>query len=326
MWAGWLAIYQVDRRAAYAPLSKSVALWQRLGDARGQAWALGYLAFAVCTTDLARARSLLDKAVALFRQIDDRPSLGRALVASGYLILLEGDPARARATVEEGLALVQESRALDTMALATRLLGQIASAQGDCAGARSYHQESLALFREAKFQPGIANRLSDLGDLWYLEGDDDRARTCYQESLRLRQRIGQKNVVASALVQLAYVALRQDLHIEARAHLAEALALYRGGAGLAERGMAACGLAGAGLAEAQEEPERAARLLGAVDAAWMHGVRPLTSLCPHVHERLVGVVRAQLDESTFEAAWAAGHDDKIGALVKALLAESVAGD
>jgi tetratricopeptide (TPR) repeat protein len=307
MWAGWLAYYQGDDRAAHAPLSESVALWRRLGDARGLAWALGHQAIALSRHDLPRARSLMDRVVVFSGRVDDPALLGRALAANGGLTMRAGNLDQARAMVEKGLALAEESQALDTLAYATRLLGEIALSQGDYASARSAYQESLTLFREAKVQPGIANRLCDLGDLWTLEGDCDRAGACYRESLELRRKIGLKGAVVSTLVRVAYVALRQDDLAEARAHLADGLGLGREMTQIVERTECACLLGGAGLAEAQGRPERAARLLGAVDAAWERGIPPLTALCPHVYRDLLAAIRAQLDEAAFAAAWDEGR-------------------
>lgn len=69
---------------------------------------------------------------------------------------------------------------------------------------------------------------------------------------------------------------------------------------------AAC-LAGlAGVAGMQGQPERAARILGTVEALAELGAQTTTPY-PIELERYVALTRAQLDEATFAAAWEAGR-------------------
>jgi hypothetical protein len=62
----------------------------------------------------------------------------------------------------------------------------------------------------------------------------------------------------------------------------------------------------AGVAGMQEQPVRAARLFGAAEALGEAGSRPGIGH-PIEVERNVALARAQLDEATFSAAWAAGR-------------------
>lgn len=55
----------------------------------------------------------------------------------------------------------------------------------------------------------------------------------------------------------------------------------------------------------QGQPARAARLLGATESIVVDGIG--TAAWHFAHEHFVATVRAQLDEATFAAAWAAGQ-------------------
>jgi hypothetical protein len=92
---------------------------------------------------------------------------------------------------------------------------------------------------------------------------------------------------------------------EAIARFAESLTLF-GEWGYIQ-GIAWCLDALAGIVGAQGQPERAVRLLAAAEA--MHDSRaPQLSAADRAErERTVALVRAQLDEATFAAAWAEGR-------------------
>ena len=63
----------------------------------------------------------------------------------------------------------------------------------------------------------------------------------------------------------------------------------------------------AGVAGRQGQPERAARLLGAAEALGEALYEPPRSGSRIHFELYVAAARAQLDEATFEAAWAEGR-------------------
>jgi hypothetical protein len=86
----------------------------------------------------------------------------------------------------------------------------------------------------------------------------------------------------------------------------EALALCRA---IGDKRLSAlCLEALAGIASAQDQPERAARLFGAVEAVLSRINAPLPLNERSGHERLVASVRVQLDEETFTALLAAGQE------------------
>jgi hypothetical protein len=88
-----------------------------------------------------------------------------------------------------------------------------------------------------------------------------------------------------------------------------------------KEGIAAC-LAGlAGVAEAEGQPERAARLLGAPEALLEASDTHLGAIGQAEYERIAAAVRAQLDEAAFAAAWAEGRARDLEATVAELLAE-----
>ena len=132
--------------------------------------------------------------------------------------------------------------------------------------ARSMADEAVALARQLPGHPRLlADTLNCRGEIARLDGDDRAAQAAYEEALRVVQAMGDENYGANLQTNLAFVA----------GHLGEhrrALELMRTALGtVAKRGkrpiMAWClgDLAGPELGLGR--PERAARLVGAADAA-----------------------------------------------------------
>jgi hypothetical protein len=138
-----------------------------------------------------------------------------------------------------------------------------------------------------------------------IQGDHAKARALQEESLALNREVGDKRGVAAALNGLGAVARFQGDHATARVLYEENLALRRELGD--KRGIIEC-LAGlAGVAQGEGQPQRAAKLLGAVEALPERVGIYLTSFDRVGFERMCAVARAQLDEATFVVAWAAGR-------------------
>jgi predicted ATPase/class 3 adenylate cyclase/DNA-binding NarL/FixJ family response regulator len=269
--AGHFAVNQGDYGAGRARLEESVALWRELGDTRGLALALidgrGLGWVALLERRVAEARALFAEGVALWREIGDKWGLAKALWSLGAAVRRD-DPAAARPIVEESMALYWEVGDLNGLAEALPQLGILARLEGDHTRAAALLEESLALGREVGDKSNISGALQCLGDVVQDQGDYERALALYQESLGLARLLeGNKESIARCLVGVA------------------------------------------GVAGAVRQAERAVRLLSAAEtlldtiglslAAW-----PETRAD---YDRYVAAARAQLDETTFMAAWAQGH-------------------
>src|SRR6266568_6205067 len=117
--------------------------------------------------------------------------------------------------------------------------------------------------------------------------------------------MGDEPFIANALAHLGTVALRMGDYTQSAALYQQSLALNREQAnrdGIVED------LAGlAEVASLLGQPERAARLLGAVEALReVSGIR-LSPLRRAEYDRTVEGIRAHLDQATFAQAWAQGR-------------------
>lgn len=222
--------------------------------------------------------------------------------------------------------------------------GTFAWHQGAYEQAITFHAEALALYRELGDEHGVAFALMCLGTQEFEKGDLDRAAPLYEEALSLSRIIGDKRTSAMILGNLGQVEWHRGNHGRAIALNVEALSLlkdledtsmvtevlsvsgrdtayhgaYETAARFIEEGLllardlrngycvAHCLEGLAALATAKANGVRAARLWGAADALREAVGAPLAPVDLQVHERNVAGARAQIDEASWEAAWAEG--------------------
>lgn len=130
-----------------------------------------------------------------------------------------------------------------------------------------------------------------------------RARACFEEAIALGRSLGNANVSAPTSA-LGFVLLRLGEVRRARECFTESLQA-RLAAG-ERRGVAIALGNFAHLAQAEQRPERAARLLGAAEAIREAIGAPLQPRARQGHDQLVDAARAALGEADFAAAWREG--------------------
>jgi non-specific serine/threonine protein kinase len=153
-----------------------------------------------------QAGKLLAQALELYRELDDKRGLARALTSMGNVHLYGSEHHLARACYEEGLAAAREVG--DTPYIATSLgnLGELARLRGDLEAARALYQESLEAHGENETQ-GRAVSMFNLGQLALVANDSRTARGLYQGSLAISVKLGARSTIAYALEGLAGVAM-----------------------------------------------------------------------------------------------------------------------
>lgn len=213
----------------------------------------------------------------------------------------QGDYEAAHALYEESLSIARELGTKGVIEETLRAIGSVALARGDYDAALAYHEARLAIAREVGSAWGIVGSLYFLGLLARDRGEGSRAGTLWSEGLAISQRLGDKQGIADYLEGFASLAGRPGLR--------EAGSRDRGSSGSRETGVG------------PDRAQRAARLLGAAEAA-----RELVGALADPqrraeHERQVAAVRATLDAAAFAATWAEGRamtmDQAIAAALRA---------
>ncbi len=263
----------------------------------------------------------------------------------GWFWYLHGHVGEGRGWLERALRLAGDDRPADPVcAHALRVSGWLALEQGDGAEAGRHLSASLARFRAAGDETGVAQALLTLGRAANLQGDEERAVGLFEEVLALARSQADKRQMAIALVNLADAAYRRDDLGRSESRAAEALALARAldddlltllalvndaqvalARGDVERARASCadalsgsvrlqhgrGIAAAltglaGVAAADGDPARAARLLGAAEAA-SAAIGAPSVMNGGQFERARAAARAALGGADFDAALEAGR-------------------
>jgi predicted ATPase len=223
--AGILAVAQGDFAAARGLLQESIRLFRAANDQRNLAVGLGALANVAVRNRERGARALISEALALFRELGARSSVGSMLLQLGTVLIYERDDVGAESALREGLAIWQDVGDHPWIAEALRRLGHLALVQGDNVLARARFDESLATYRQLQGREGIAKQgtavvLSLLGELERRAGRPEQAAILQEEALRLAHELGDADTVASALLELGRV--KRDQH-----DLGGALASFR---------------------------------------------------------------------------------------------------
>jgi predicted ATPase len=265
--------------------------------------------FAATQSDYVAGRARLEESVALWRELGDTRGLALALIDGrglGWIALMERRVAEARALFAEGVALWREIGDKWGLAKALWSLGA-AVRRDDPAAARPIVEEGVALYREVGDLNGLAEALPQLGIIARLEGDHTRAAALLEESLALGREVGDKDNISGALHCLGDVMQDQGDYERALALYQECVALARLIEG--KEHIARCLVGIGGVASAVRQAERAARLLSAAETL-LDSIGLSLAAWPEVradYDRAIAAVRAQLDDATFAAAWAAGQ-------------------
>src|SRR5258708_15582812 len=112
--------------------------------------------------DLAQAHPLLDESLTLSRELGDKESIAKCLYLSGMLALDEGNPASARSHVEQALALFKDIQLLDGTVLSLYAFAEVATLQGDDVHSQALYEEGIAVARKARDKLAITSPLEGL--------------------------------------------------------------------------------------------------------------------------------------------------------------------
>jgi len=164
---------------------------------------------------------------------------------------------------------------------------------------------ALTIFRELDDKPGMAFALNTLGEVERLSGNYERAKVAYEETLAICRETGEIYRQSMNLANLAFVAYDEGDYKRGR-ELAISILKQRMEIGWVEWALVGL-MVLAGPLGKLGQPEKAARLLGASKTMMAEmGMYYQSGDQPEV-DKYIADVRSQLDEATFNAAYAGGE-------------------
>ncbi len=301
---GLILWIQSDMRRLEQIADEALALARDQGDQRimAEAMILCGTVMMLDRRDYAAAQACLEEALTSARTLRDRSILVWALTSLGRLAWYQQDAQRAIAWFEEGLI---ECRAIGEKVWMSVVLAALARAelsQGHAARAQTLLEEDLTICRSFGDNWGIALNLSLLGRLAFQQGEISQAEAFLTDGARLASEVGDQRNVAQSRLLLAGLAALQGDYAVARQWYEEGLAVALD---ITYTSLIASGLKGLGcVAAAQGLHTWAAVLWGTAEP--LRESRSV-NIPPVIYERMVAVVRSQLGEKAFAAAWAEGR-------------------
>ncbi len=260
---------------------------------------------ALFQSDYEAARALFESSLTLAREAQDKTRISDALRSLGIIAREYGDYETAQSQFEESLVLAREMDDWEGVINCLRSLGLMAKDRGDYPAAQRLFEESLALAKQREDKRSIALALHNLGDVARGQEDFTAAHDLYEASLALHREVGNRLGIAAVLSSLGSVARDQGDLAQARALYEEGLRLERDAGD--RKGIARSLGAFASVAAANQDPNRAARLLGAANALVEAIGGTLSPAERGDIDRTVAAVHTALGEASFSRAWEAGR-------------------
>jgi tetratricopeptide (TPR) repeat protein len=200
----------------------------------------------------------LEKALALGDS--DARTRVRALIALCTLLGYRNSAAEMKPMALEIDRLSTELDDTITRARARTLLGWLALADGDLDEALRMHEQAVQLARASGDRWSLLRALNELGNVVLIRGEFDAAAGTLAEALAISREVGLPDATGRVLTNLGLAVLSRGDAEKAAEHLSEALTLFA----TTKSSAAWAALLGlAAVANTNDDPRRAARLLGA---------------------------------------------------------------
>jgi tetratricopeptide (TPR) repeat protein len=174
--------------------------------------------------------------------------------------------------------------------------------------ARTFLEQSLEIWQEmgTAGNTGRTWALIFLGDVALNHSRPDWARSLYEETVSILRELGDLSFLAYSVRRLGQLYWHEGRYNEAIDRLEESLKLNQGVAD--PRGIVACLAGFAAVAVVQGQFQRAAQLLGVVEAQLASlGIR-LVYLDKLEYERTLALLRAKVDEKILARFWKKGKE------------------
>jgi predicted ATPase/DNA-binding XRE family transcriptional regulator len=233
----------------------------------------------------------------------DELELALASQAAGSALGALGQAEQAESLLQQALTHAKRRSNRRLQALALGDLGTVRSRNGDIDGARSFYDEALNYYTALNLQRPAASMAGNLAEIEFASGDVAAALHRAEEARVGHEAWNNRRSAANDLCNMSAYLVAMDCFEDARAHASEALQIARAVKATVLtvyilQHFAAIGVLDRGSRPARQTSvtERAAMLLGFVNArlALFEAGREYTE--QQEYERIIGMLREQLHE------------------------------
>lgn len=242
-----------------------------------------------------------------FISLAPAPTAARSnmLHAAAVFANYQGDYQLAQVYLDESVLISERQGNQRGIAIGMNELGLITANQGDYPVARQLLEKSLEIKRQLGDEWLIANSYVNLGLVSSYQNDYASAYILHQKSLDIFRALEETSGIAIAYSNLGHVAFHLGRLDEARAMQSKSLLLFHEVGDV--DGATECLERLAMVANATENPSRAARLFGAASVSRIEAGTSLPLFEKAEYDRELQITRQTLDPETFNKAWAEGQ-------------------
>jgi tetratricopeptide (TPR) repeat protein len=133
---------------------------------------------------------LLERAMALARELGDRARLAEATSGAAYFAMMQGDYAKARPMAEEADELWEGLGNLFQSAMSGHTLGQLNRMEGRYQDAWPHFRRALSMLRELGDQASMTESMLMMSALASAEGRHERAVRLLSAAMAIREGLG----------------------------------------------------------------------------------------------------------------------------------------
>ena len=313
---GWIT--QALERIQSYPAVEGEASRQRLTVVANAWQAISFLA--TSQGDFLNATTASRKCEALARQLGDKRLLATVLAFGASSKMMAGDNSDADMVVEEVFSIALESNDPFALSVAHGMIGLNMLLKGqDIKAANEHVSKGLALLKNTPHHFWQTMMLFGLGMAARFQGRFDEARERLTPMLAVFRDMGDQHRANMIHSECAHMQRLEGHHDKAESMYRETILEWQR---LGHRAAVANQLeCFAFIAKANEQPERAIKLLGAaealreliqIDMSPMEGVE---------YEREVNDLKANMDKKLFTALWAEGKSMTMGAAIAVAMKE-----
>jgi len=197
----------MDRRSEFH--GKALALAKSIGNEWMQAIAQAYMGWDQRNPQ--QANEYREKAVALFRQVDDWRNLLDLLGIFGFSVLSNGDPETAKKYIDEAAELSQRMNDKRGMEFVLTGRSQMALMRGEYGQARAFLEENIDFLEEMGNRMGVLWAKARLGYVALREGSENEAGRLFADTAMNFQKDRNKSGLVYTLDKVAslYVVTHQ---------------------------------------------------------------------------------------------------------------------
>jgi tetratricopeptide (TPR) repeat protein len=213
---------------ALALYRQSLAIYQELGDRKGEGTALNNISQIYHDRgDYDTTLSYLEQSLNICREIGDKKSEGTTLNNISQIYHDRGDYDKALSNLKQALIINRESGGQAGEGTILNNIGRIYREQGDYGKALQYYEQSLDMHRKAGGRAMEGVTLNNIGQLYYARGDYGKALEYQKQSLDIRREIGDRVGEGRTLNNISQVYKIQAQYDTAFKYLEQSLVIRR---------------------------------------------------------------------------------------------------